>query len=145
LRRNSGLPTETLEDNCPYLPTENTTEEEMADGFRVLITVVAILETVTPPPFPRPTRVHQQQPPEKNLCSPGALVFHSCRAPRGSEEPRNMAPYAELAHLLLRRHRTYTHGPCGQEVIGRLRSAGARTDSIQRHSVDDGILRRDRA
>jgi hypothetical protein len=56
-------------------------------------TIVAILETVPPPPFPRPTIIASHP---KKLCSLDALVFHNCCTPGSSEEPRNMAPYVEL-------------------------------------------------
>jgi hypothetical protein len=72
LCRHQGLPTEALQEGRPHFTAVHTSEEEMANCFRALITQstrVAVLEAMPAPPLRRPATVKQNQPPEEPVLS----------------------------------------------------------------------------
>jgi hypothetical protein len=54
-------------------------------------TYVSVLQAVPPPPLSSPNIFRAKQSQKKFLTFEGALVFHSCLAPNGLDEPMIMA------------------------------------------------------
>jgi hypothetical protein len=91
-----------LQEASPDLMTINTTEEEMTNELRVLITEGACVVRLKPMSVSSIRSPTSQQRScstshTKNLCSHDALIFHNCLVPRSSEDQKNMASYAERA------------------------------------------------